>query len=80
METQTAAYICHGCGIADRIDTAQLEQVARDEGKISTVVHHDFLCSSAGVQQITKDIDEKSLSHVVLAACSAEIKNGCISI
>ena len=74
METQTAAYICHGCGIADRINTAQLEQVARDEGKINTVVHHDFLCSSAGVQQITKDIDEKSLSHVVLAACSARSK------
>ena len=73
--TQTAAYICHGCNIGERVDTDQLEQVVRNEGKINHVVHHEFLCSAQGVDLINQDIAEQSLSHVVLAACSPRSKS-----
>ena len=71
---KSAAFICHGCGIGDRLDTAKLEQVALQEGKVDAVVHHEFLCSADGVRQIEDQIDEQSLSHLMLAACSARSK------
>ncbi len=70
----SAVYICHGCGIGDRVDTEQLGRVAQTEGKVDHVVHHDFLCSAAGVELISRDISEHSLSHAVLAACSPRSK------
>ncbi len=73
-ETQTAAFICHGCGIGERVNTEQLEQVIRSEGKINHVVHHEFLCSADGVDLINQQISEQSLSHMVLAACSPRSK------
>ncbi len=72
--SNTAAYICSGCGIGDRIDTKKLEKVARREGRIDHVVHHDFLCSMHGIETIANDISDRELSHVVLAACSPRSK------
>jgi len=46
---KTAAYICGGCGIAERLDTGRLAQVAEREGKMDLVRHHPFLCSAEGV-------------------------------
>ena len=73
-EVQTTAYLCSGCGIGDRIDVSKLEAIARSEGKIEKIVHHDFLCSADGVAAISSDIENDSLSHVVIAACSPRSK------
>ncbi len=69
-----AVYICHGCGIGERVNHDQLEQIARTEGRMDHVVHHSCLCSQEGVDRINRDIAEHSLSHAVLAACSPRSK------
>ncbi len=73
-ESKTAAYICKGCGIGERIDAAQTAKVAEREGKINVVRQHDFLCSSAGVQMIRDDLDKEGVTHVMIAACSQRAK------
>lgn len=71
---KTAAYICRGCGIGDRLDTAQLARIAQQEGKADLVREHDFLCSSNGVRTIQDDIARHALTHVAIAACSRRAK------
>ncbi|SPJ15227.1 Heterodisulfide reductase subunit A [Burkholderiales bacterium] len=71
---KTAAYICGGCGIAERLDTGRLAKLAEREGKINMVRQHPFLCSTEGVQAIRDDIEKEGATHVVLAACSRRAK------
>jgi len=74
-ETKTAAYICTGCGIGDKLDVKQLAKVAKREGKMALVREHPFLCSDEGVASIRADIDgEEAVTHVMLAACSRRMK------
>ena len=73
-EMKTAAYLCAGCGIGDRLDLAQMEKIAQKEGKMQLVRRHDFLCSSEGVGLIKDDIENEGVSHVVIAACSRRAK------
>lgn len=47
-ETKTAAYICKGCELGTRLDTAALAKVATKSGKMNLVREHDFLCSAEG--------------------------------
>ena len=44
-EMKTAAYLCAGCGIGERLDTKQLAKIAQREGKMALVREHAFLCS-----------------------------------
>ncbi len=73
-EVKTAAYICKGCGIGERVNTAQMAAIATKEGKMSLVREHEFLCSAAGVQTIRDDIEKEAVSHVMIAACSRRAK------
>ncbi len=74
-EMKTAAYICTGCGIGDKLDAAQLAKVAKREGKMALVREHPFLCSDEGVATIRADIQgEEAVTHVMLAACSRRMK------
>ncbi|HUW35943.1 MAG TPA: hydrogenase iron-sulfur subunit [Rhodocyclaceae bacterium] len=73
-EMKTAAYICAGCGIGDKLDVAQMEKLAQKEGKMQLVKRHDFLCSSEGVAMIESDIENEGVSHLVIAACSRRAK------
>jgi quinone-modifying oxidoreductase subunit QmoB len=73
-EMKIGAYICNGCGISDRLDSAQLETTATRDGKAAICQQHDFLCSEAGVKMIQDDIDNEGVNHVVLAACSRRAK------
>jgi len=72
--SQSAAYICHGCGIKERLDTAALEKVAASEGKMDFVKHHEFLCSSSGVEMINEDAAANNLTHISIVACSQRSK------
>ena len=78
-EMKTAAYICKGCGIGERIDAAQAAKVAEREGKMNLVRSHDFLCSGAGVQMIRDDIEKEGVTHVMIAACSRRSKTEAFS-
>ncbi len=78
-DRKIATYICGGCGLGDRLDLNQLEEIARIENKSDIVRTHDFLCNSEGVSQIRKDIDDEQVTHVVIAACSRRAKTGAFA-
>ena len=71
---KTAAYICKGCGIGERLDTAQMAKIAEKEGKMALVREHEFLCNAQGVQMISDDIEKENVTHVMIAACSFRSK------
>ncbi len=73
-EMKTAAYVCGGCGIAERLDVAQLAKIAEREGKMNLVRQHPFLCSEAGVAAIRDDIEKEGVTHIAIAACSRRAK------
>jgi quinone-modifying oxidoreductase subunit QmoB len=69
-----AAYICKGCGLGERLDSAALVKVASREGKVPLVREHGFLCNKEGVAMIQGDIDAGNANHIVIAACSPRAK------
>ncbi len=73
-DKKLGAYICKGCGLAERLNTDQLEMIAKREGKAGIVKQHDFLCNSDGVKMIQADIDAGEVTHVAIAACSRRAK------
>ena len=73
-EIKIGAYICKGCGLGERLDTAELMTVAKKEGKAAVVREHDFLCNADGVGMIQKDIDAGEVNRVVIGACSRRAK------
>lgn len=73
-DIKVGGYVCTGCGIGDRLDTDQLENVASKEGRIAYCKQHDFLCSDAGVQMIQEDLDAGEATHLMIAACSRRSK------
>jgi quinone-modifying oxidoreductase, subunit QmoB len=73
-EKKFAGYICTGCGIGERLNAGQLENVAKREGKMSLCRRHPMLCSQEGVQLIRNDIEKESVTHIMLAACSRRSK------
>jgi quinone-modifying oxidoreductase, subunit QmoB len=73
-ENKFAAYLCGGCGLAERLDLGRLASVAQKEGKMSLVRTHEFLCSEAGVRSIQDDIAREGVTHVAIAACSRRAK------
>ena len=73
-DMKTAAYICQGCGLGERLSTSQLAKIAAKEGKIAVVREHAFLCSEPGVQRIRDDIEKEGVTHIAIAACSRRAK------
>ena len=73
-EMKTAAYLCSGCGIGDKIKLPQLAKVALKEGKMALVREHAFLCSDDGVALIRQDIADEGVTHVMIGACSRRMK------
>ena len=73
-EMKTAAYICSGCGLGDKLDIAQLGKIAQKEGKMALVREHDFLCNTEGVRMIREDIEKEGVTHICIAACSRRAK------
>ena len=78
-DKKIGAYICQGCGIGDRLDSAQLAKTAQRDGKAQVVKEHEFLCNADGVATIQEDIKNEELTHVVIAACSRRAKTEAFS-
>lgn len=74
QENKFAGYICTGCGIGDRLDAGQLENIASREGKMQSCKQHEMLCSKEGVQMIRDDIEKDDTTHIMIAACSRRAK------
>ncbi|UCH52556.1 MAG: CoB--CoM heterodisulfide reductase iron-sulfur subunit A family protein, partial [Pseudomonadota bacterium] len=73
-DQKVGAYICKGCGLGERLDIKQLENIAQKEGKAHVVKSHEFLCNAQGVEMIKNDIVNDGVNHVVIAACSRRSK------
>jgi quinone-modifying oxidoreductase, subunit QmoB len=73
------AYICKGCGIAERLDTAALAKTASRDGKAKLAKEHDFLCNAEGVAMIQADIASEELNGVMIAGCSRRAKTEAFS-
>jgi quinone-modifying oxidoreductase subunit QmoB len=73
-DLKVGAYICKGCGIGERLNTQQLENVAQKEGKAQVVKSHEFLCNENGVAMIKADIANEGVNAVMIAACSRRAK------
>ncbi len=73
-EMKIGAYVCKGCGIAERLSVAQLVGTAKKEGKAAISKDHDFLCSADGVQMIQNDITNEGVNRVVIVGCSRRAK------
>lgn len=73
-DNQFAAYLCGGCGLAERLDLPRLQGIAQKEGKMALVRTHPFLCSNEGVQAMRADIESGAATHIAVAACSRRAK------
>lgn len=76
-------YICH-CGV-NISQTVRVEEVAervRNKPNVEISTTYKFMCSDPGQQMIERDIKEKGLTRVVVAACSPQMheltfRNAC---
>lgn len=75
-EIKTAAYICKGCGLGERLDTDQLVNVAGSECGASISRSHDYLCSSDGLSLIRAGRREEVLGSGSMWMCTSCY--GCI--
>ncbi len=70
-------YVCHcGSNIAGIVDVQEVAEWAGERLKERGVVvarDYKFMCSSLGQELIEKDIQEKGLTRVVVAACSPHL-------
>ncbi len=73
-EKKIGAYICKGCGIGDRVDTAQMVSIATRDAKAHVAKEHEFLCNADGIKMIQDDIDNEGVNHVAICACSRRAK------
>ncbi len=82
MDKKYGVYICTGCGIGDALDIDALSDVAKEEAL--PVQTHPMFCGKEGVELIKKDIEEKGINTIVIAACSRRVNfdvfsfDGCI--
>ena len=76
-EERIGVYICHcGTNIAGVVDVAEVRDWTEKRLKNRGVVvarDYKFMCSSLGQELIEKDIKEKGLTGVVVAACSPHL-------
>ncbi len=73
MNKKTGVYICSGCEIGKCIDIDALANIAKNEYNTECCINHSFLCNDEGIGIIKKDIAEKKLDAVVIAACSSRV-------
>jgi len=82
MDKQCGVYICTGCGIGESLDISALCKVAADQD-ISCRIH-PFLCGREGLALMKKEMAEKGVNRLVIAACSQRVNydvfrfDGCI--
>jgi len=73
VNKKTGVYICSGCEIGRCINIDALSNIAKNEYNTECCIKHPFLCNKDGIGIIKKDIVEKKLDAVVIAACSSRV-------
>lgn len=74
MDNNVGVYICSGCDIGKCLNIERLANTAKDSYKPLVCETNEFLCGPEGVNLIKKDISEKAINKVVIAACSMRAK------
>ena len=74
-DMKIAAYICKGCGLGERLDTAQLAKIATERRQGRRWCASTSSCATPKAwQMIRNDIDNEGVTHVMIAACSRRAK------
>ncbi len=74
MDNNVGVYICSGCDIGKSLNIERLINTAKDSYKPQVCMGSEFLCGEEGINLIKKDINEKSINKIVIAACSMRAK------
>lgn len=68
---RTGFYICHcGTNIAGTVDVQSVAQYAAKLPNVTISRNYSYLCTDRGRELIQRDIRERNLNRVVVAACS----------
>jgi len=71
MSARTGVYVCRcGPNISETVDVDRLVQEAGSMPGVAAAASHNLLCSEEGKEFMEKEIAEKGLDRVVVAACS----------
>ncbi len=71
MSEKVGVYICHcGTNIAGIVDVPDVAHWASEQPGVEIAREYKFMCSSLGQELVEKDIKERGLTRVVVAACS----------
>jgi len=75
MTHRVGVYVCHcGANIAGTVDCAQVAAWAGEHlADVAVARDYKFMCSSLGQSLIARDVTEKGLTGVVVAACSPHL-------
>jgi len=65
-------FICTSCDIGKRLDIAELENAAREQGAVA-VYSKEFLCSKEGKAFIEEKIKADGFDSVSICACSPRV-------
>ncbi len=82
-QERIGVYVCHcGSNIASVVDVSEVARWAAELPGVVVSRDYKFMCSSPGQEMIAKDIQEKGLTRVVVAACSPHLhentfRNAC---
>ncbi len=73
-EPKIGVYVCHcGINIGGVIDVPLLEEYAATLPNVVVAKEYKYFCSDPGQEMIQKDIKEKDINRVVVAACSPRL-------
>jgi len=73
-EPKIGVYVCHcGINIGGVIDIPSLEEYAATLPNVVEAKEYKYFCSDPGQEMIQKDIKEKGINRVVVAACSPRL-------
>ncbi len=73
-EPKIGVYVCHcGINIGGVIDVTALEEYAATLPNVVVSEEYKYFCSDPGQEMIQKDVKEKGINRVVVAACSPRL-------
>ena len=73
-EPKIGVYVCHcGINIGGVIDVPGLEEYAATLPNVVEAKEYRYFCSDPGQEMIQKDVKEKGINRVVVAACSPRL-------
>ena len=67
-EMKTAAYICSGCGIGERVSTAQMAKIAQKEGKMAPVSYTHLRAHETVLDLVCRLLlEKKKTEHLAIS-------------